>query len=60
MNGQYLQNRKTGEWLRCACKTHRRQRLMVIEFKVTLPEWAGWEYRRLKSMQLEGPLMAGC
>jgi hypothetical protein len=43
MNCQYLQNRKTGEWLRCACTTQGRQRLVVIEFKVTLPEWAGQE-----------------
>jgi hypothetical protein len=31
---------------------------MVIEFKARLLEWAGREYRRLKSVQLEGPLLA--
>jgi len=38
MNCQGLKNRKIGEWLRRAFKTQGCQRLMAIEFKVTLPE----------------------
>jgi len=57
-NCQYLQNHETGEWLHCAFKTQVHQRLIVIKFKVTLPEWSGRECRRLKSVQLEGPLLA--
>jgi hypothetical protein len=34
------------------------QQLTVTEFKVMLPEWAGQEYRRFKTVQAESPLVA--